>query len=357
MDINFLNISGIIAQGTAAVGNKYLFAAILMVVYYFIYKVPLLLIRKGILKLTEKTKSDLDDRIIYEIESPVSFIFFVIGLHLIIFPLELFAPEILDKITYSFIVAIVAWILIVLIDILLEVFGKKWAKKTKSTIDDAVLPLIRKMQKVVIGIVAFLFIMSTWEVNVSGLLAGLGIAGIALGFAVKDSLGNIFGGIALILDKAIKVGDVVELDSGESGEVLDVGLRSTRIKTWDNELLIVPNGVLVNTTIKNYKLPNKKARANVEFGVGYGTDHKKVKKIIGDILKKNKEVMGDPAPSVRFDNMGDSSINFKAFFWVEQVSERVRIKEGVICDIYDALNKAKIDIPFPTRTVFMHKGK
>ncbi|MFQ5474693.1 MAG: mechanosensitive ion channel family protein, partial [Candidatus Nanoarchaeia archaeon] len=240
-------------------------------------------------------------------------------------------------------------------DILITNWGGKWAKKTKSTIDDALLPIFHRASKVSLSILALFFVMSEWSIDLTGVLAGLGIAGLALGFAVKDSLSNIFGGISLILDKAIQVGDYIELGD-ISGEVVDVGLRSTRVRTWDNDMLIIPNGNLANSQFKNYKLPDLKSRFTVNFGVEYGTNPDKVKDLVIALIKKNKKIIKDPAPFVRFQDMGDSALNFTAYCWVENLSDKWSTREKLTTDIYNELNKKKIGIPFPTRTIYTKKG-
>jgi MscS family membrane protein len=136
---------------------------------------------------------------------------------------------------------------------------------------------------------------------------------------------------------------------------LDVGLRSTKIKTFDNELLVVPNGQIANAIIQNFKLPDLKYRVNVPFGVEYGTQVEKVEKIVLDVIKKMKLATKDPAPRVLFMEMADFSLNFSASFWIEDVSDRLTAKVEANKAIYNALNKAKIGIPFPTRTIYVKK--
>ena len=131
-------------------------------------------------------------------------------------------------------------------------------------------------------------------------------------------------------------------------------MRSTKIKNFDNEVIIVPNGVLVDSRIQNYVLPDPSARVVVDFGVEYGSDVDKVKRVILGEIKKLKKALKDPEPQVRFLLMADFSLNFSARFWVADYTERVVVKEEATCLFYKALNKAKIGIPFPTRTVYIH---
>ncbi len=166
---------------------------------------------------------------------------------------------------------------------------------------------------------------------------------------------NVFGGITLILDKNFEIGDKVKLESGELGEVLDIGLRSTKLRTYDNEVIYVPNGYLANSRILNYTRPTSKIRVGIAFGVEYGSKVKNVQKVVLKVIKGMKEVLKDPEPRVLFLEMGDSALSFKAFFWVENWKNAYSKKLEATEKIYDALNKAKIGIPLPTQSVYVKK--
>lgn len=185
-------------------------------------------------------------------------------------------------------------------------------------------------------------------------MAGAGIAGLILGMALQDSLKNVFGGVSMILDKNFNIGDAVELDSGEMGTINEIGLRSTKMITFSNELLFIPNGKLASMNIKNYQQPNNRIRKIVKFGVEYGTDPEKVKKVVLEALKKIKDIYDDPYMDVIFVEMADSCLNFQARFWVDWDNGHRKWVEATQA-IYSALNKAKIGIPFPTRTVYLGK--
>ncbi|MGB6340031.1 MAG: mechanosensitive ion channel family protein, partial [Candidatus Aminicenantaceae bacterium] len=201
-------------------------------------------------------------------------------------------------------------------------------------------------------ILAFIFVFDAWNIDISPLLATAGIAGLAIGFAVKDSLANIMGGLQLVLDKTFKVGDKVQIESGEMGVILDIGLRSTKLKTYDNEVIYIPNGQLANARIKNFTVPDLSIRVNVEFGVVYGSDPEKVRQVVLEALKKTEGVLDEPEPVVQFLKMSDFSLDFIARVWVKDYTEAFGMKVKVTDVIYNTLNQAGIGIPFPTRTVF-----
>jgi len=159
----------------------------------------------------------------------------------------------------------------------------------------------------------------------------------------------------LILDRSIRVGDRVKLDEETSGIVEDVGLRSTRIRTWDNEILIIPNGRLAGNNIKNYVLPDHISRIDIPFSVAYGSNVDDVKKVVMAEIKKLDNLSKSEDSTVMFVEMGPSSLNFKAFVWIKSYKDRFTTKEKLNCMIYSALNKNKIIIPFPQMDVHLKK--
>ncbi len=200
-----------------------------------------------------------------------------------------------------------------------------------------------------------IFAFNAWKINISPLLATAGIAGLAIGLAVKDSLNNILGGLQLVLDKTFKVGDKVQLESGEMGVILDIGLRSTKLKTYDNEVIYIPNGYLANAKIKNFTHPDVSIRVNVNFGVVYGSDTEKVRQVVLEVVKKIENVIEQPEPVVQFLKMSDFSLDFVARAWVKSYAEAYSTQLKMTDEIYNALNRANIGIPFPTRTIYTKK--
>jgi len=191
-------------------------------------------------------------------------------------------------------------------------------------------------------------------------LAGLGIAGLAIGLALKDTLANILAGISIFADRYFKVGDVIKLESGETGKVIDLGLRSTKIRTFDNEVIIVPNSQIAGGRLINFAKPELKARISLEIGVEYGSDPDKVKKVILEVVnklaKKEKHIITkDTPPGIFFKDMGAFALKFALKVWVTDYRVRYGIKDKLNTGIYKALNKEKIGIPFPTRTVYLKK--
>ena len=337
--------------------NKYIHSVIILVVFFVMSELMVFLSQKIFLRLTRKTKTKIDDLIVAKTNRPISFIIILVGLRLAIIPHPI-RPDILNLIEHvisTLTIAVVTYIVTIIFDILISNWGHKFASKTESKVDDEIVSLFQKFSRITVSFIGLIFILDIWGIKVGPLLASLGIAGIAVAFALQSTLGNIFGGISLIVDRSITVDDFIKLDDGTEGFVKDIGLRSTKIKTLDGDLVILPNGKLSESKIYNYHKPLPTTRATVKFSVKYGSDADKVRKIVLKELDDLKIVLKNPAPKVIFSEMGDYALKFKAFFWVSSIEKKLEAKEEAVAAIYNALNKNKIVIPFPTKIVYLKK--
>ncbi len=335
--------------------NKYVHSAIILIVFYALSQIVVFISQKIILRLAKKTKTEIDDQIVLRTNKPISLILLLIGIRLAIIPhaLSQQSIDITEHAISSMVIAIITYIAISVIDVLVTSWGRKFAARTESKFDDEIVKLSRRFSIIVISLIGLIFILNTWGIQVTPLLASLGIAGIAVAFALQSTLGNIFGGISLIADRSITVDDFIRLDDGTEGFVTDIGLRSTKVKSIDGDLIILPNGKLADSKIYNYHQPLPTTRISIDFGAEYGSDADKIKKVVIDELKLIPNVLKEPAPNVIFDSMGDFAMKFKAFFWVSSIEKKGETKDAAVTSIYNALNKNNIGIPFPTRTVYM----
>ena len=345
-------------------GNPYLKFLAILVITFIVAFLAKVILRKVLKPLAKKTKTKIDDLIIKSLSSVIFYIVLLLG-----FKIELghfFEKEYfgwLKKTVYDNLSNLINTFLILIISILLfKIIGnfaqqwmKEWKFKTKTSTDERLIPFLQKILKAVVIILSIIFVFNAWKINISPLLATAGIAGLAVGLAIKDSLSNILGGLQLVLDRTFKVGDKVQLESGEMGVILDIGLRSTKLKTYDNEVIYIPNGYLANAKIKNFTQPDISIRVNVEFGVEYGSDTEKVRKVVLEAIEKIDSVIEEPEPVVQFLKMSDFSLDFVARAWVKNYTSAYSTKLKMTDVIYDALNKASISIPFPTRTVYTKK--
>jgi MscS family membrane protein len=332
-------------------GNDYLKFIFILAITIIAAYIARFIMKRILKPLTKKTKTKIDDLIVKSLSSMIFYIILALGLKIGIDSFD-FETQILDSLISTFLIILVGFLVFKIIHNFAQLWKREWAAKTKSTADDRMIPLIEKILKAVVLILVTIFVFSAWNVNISPLLATAGIAGLAVGLAVKDSLANIIGGVQLVFDKTFKVGDKVQLESGELGVILDIGLRSTKLKTYDNEVIYIPNGQLANAKLKNFTQPDLSIRVNVEFGVVYGSDTENVRKVVLEAVKKIDTVLEDPEPVVLFLKMSDFSLDFVARAWVQSYADAYSTYIKMTDEIYNALNRAKISIPFPTRTIY-----
>ena len=337
--------------------NAYIISLLYLVIWFIILRIGVFVIEKIVLKLTLRTKTNLDDLIIEKSSKPLTSIIFLVGIKITLDKLP-WAENTINAVN----LVMNSLIAITLLYLIYAVFNLSFtrvirgvAKKTKGNHNEALLQLTKSTLQVILVLTGVIYILQMWGFDVGTVLAGIGVAGIAIAFALQESLSNIFGGISIILDKSVNVGDLVNLDDGTAGKISKIGIRSTKVQTFDNEVVIVPNSKLANSNIKNIAQPEPKSRVVIPFSVAYGTDIEKVRKIV---MKEIQSITGftpETQVSVRFIEMGESSLNFKAYFFVSSYEQRFNAIDEANTKIYNALNKNKIEIPFPQMDVHLRK--
>jgi MscS family membrane protein len=224
-------------------------------------------------------------------------------------------------------------------------------------VEERTIPLFDIVFTVVIILIAAYALLQVWRIDPTAWLASAGVIGIAVGFAAKDTLANLFAGFFIIADAPYKVGDYIVLDSGDRGEVTRVGIRSTRLLTRDDVEIIIPNSEMANTKVVNESGGRwLKFRIRIKVGVAYGSDVDHVTTVLERVAVVHDRVCRDPEPRVRMRGFGDSSLDFELLCWVEHPSERGLVSHHLYMDIYKALRGEGIEIPFPQRDVWMRSA-
>ena len=190
-----------------------------------------------------------------------------------------------------------------------------------------------------------------WGIEITPLLGAAGVAGIAVGFAAKDTVANFFGGIALYFDDTYKLGDYIVLDDETAGTVIKVGVRSTTLLTRDEVMVTVPNAALNAAKVTNESAPQRRRRIRVPIGVAYGTDIDAFEELAVDVALAESLVLDSPKPRARFRSFGDSALQYELLCWVTNPTRRRRAQHELNRSLYKALNAAGIEIPYPKRDV------
>jgi MscS family membrane protein len=220
-------------------------------------------------------------------------------------------------------------------------------------IDTDIFLLFKNVSRILVLFFTILWILLIWKINLSPLFASAGIVGIAIALAAKDTLANFFGGISVFMDRAYKVGEYIILESGERGEVVEVGIRSTKIQTRDDVMITIPNGIMANSKIINESAPQPRFRIRLDIGVAYGTDLDMVEALLLQVADENNQVVKQPAPRVRLRTFGDSAVNFQLLLWIRDPREKGRQTHLLLKEVYRFFNENDISIPFPQRDVYI----
>ncbi len=330
------------------------------IVFFVILSYILIYALRKLAKLTKRTQSTLDDFIIKEIKKPVKFIIILtgmcIGIYYIIPDLKINGFSI---ITLYKILAIIAftYFFIKLLTATINWYFENKAKENKIKLDTTLVQFLRKTIIATVIVMALLMILDTVGIKVGPILAGLGIAGLAVALALQDTLGNFFASIYLTVDRPVKIGDYIELDTKHMGYVKEIGWRSTKLKTRENNVIIIPNSKLSQSIVINYHQPFTSLKVQVPIGVSYNSDLEKVEKVIIETANKLRkgleEADKNTEPSVRFENFGDSSINLTVNIYAKDYESQFTLKDKCIREIHKAFMKNKIEIPYPQRV--MHR--
>lgn len=309
-----------------------------------------------ITKLTRKTKTKIDDIILDAIRMPIVVIFLIVGINFAL-PRISFVPteviQYLPIISYLLVVLLAAWVTIKTITGILKYYGTvRPALKT-------LVPTLQKIVKFVVVFFALMIILNRLGVDVTAAVAAFGIGGLAIAFALQGTLSEFFAGMYIMTDQPVRVGDYIALDSGQKGYVVDVGLRSTKIRELPNNIIVVPNSKLAGAIVTNYYLPEKEMACLVQVGVSYGSDLEKVERVTIDVAKKViKRVEGEMPgfePFIRYHTFGDFSINFTVILRVKEFVDQYLLTHEFIKELHKRYKKEGIEIPYPIRTIYSKK--
>ncbi len=329
--------------------NLYLQAAIIAAAFIFFGKIADWIISGIAAGIAKRSTNKFDDNLVGLVHKPIMMSFVLIGL--ILATKRLALPDAPTFITINILetVAIFVWVraLGLLNNLVVATLRKS---STSALVQSGMLALLHNVMKVVLFAVAIYFIFLAWNIDVTAWLASAGIVGLALSFAAKDTLSNLFAGVSIVMDAPYKTGDYIILDSGERGVVTDIGLRSTRILTRDDVEITIPNGIIGNSTIINEAGgPPSQHRMRIAVGTAYGSDVDQVLATLERIAHEHPEILENPAPRARFRLFGDSSLNFELLGWIADPADRGRVQHELNCAVYKAFQREHIEIPFPQR--------
>jgi len=303
-------------------------------------------------RLANMTNSMLDDQLLQHLRKPVFTTVLYFGLTLAINAAQLpIGTQIVVKLLLS--VIVVSWMRATfrISTSLLDILGHQ---SRFRLVEARTMPMIDLSAKLITILIGSYVLLLVWGINPVGWLASAGIVGIAIGFAAKDTLANLFSGFFIVADAPYKIGDYINLDTGERGKVTTIGLRSTRLLTRDDVEITIPNGVIANAKIVNESGgPYLKMRVRVSVGVAYGSDVDQICELLQEIAVEHEEVCTDPEPRTRMRGFGASSLDFDLMVWIEHPEYRGRIQHELYMQIYKTFAAEDIEIPYAKQDLYI----
>lgn len=306
-----------------------------------------LLFTRVLARAARRTQTSLDDRLVAALDKPVTQALFLVGAWFAVHRLPLPAPLLQRADGALFVVGVLLAALALMRAF--AIFLGWYTTESRLADDDGPVaefaPLLGKVGTVFIVALAAITILQRFGVSVSSLVVSLGVGSLALGLAAQDTLGNMFAGFTLMLDRPFRLGDRVQLASGEVGDVEEIGIRSTRIRTIEDTALVVPNSLLVKDRLLNFSHPSRRLLTRVEVGVAYGSDLATVKRVLAEAAAAAERVDHEHVPLVLMARLGDNAAYFQVSFRVRDFLDAGRARAEVLEAVYRGLEAAGVEAP------------
>jgi small-conductance mechanosensitive channel len=324
----------------------------------------LALASKFILKITmrlftHRTKTILDDLIVKALTGPIFAVIVAAGLWIAVARL----PEVdsyintIHKIFVIVYIGIMAVAVIRVIHAILIWYSTEVAPRTKSQFDDRLIPILRRMSDVIIYAIALMIVLDQLNINISPILASLGIGGLAVALALQPTLSNFLSGTYVISDAVIRKGDYIQLDSGQEGTVEEIGWRTTKIRHWQGNIIVLPNSKLSDAIVTDFERPESPMLFTVNCGVSYDSDLEQVERVslevANDLMKNHSLGAKDFDPVLRFKEFGDSNINFTVTLKGIDRASQFTLKHDFIKSLHKRFKAEGITIEYPTRKLYL----
>ncbi len=327
-----------------------------LVLWGLISAVAILLVGPLLTRIAKALPGNIDDHIVQIIRAPGFTLLFVYGAVDSARPLDLPGPAraALETVWDVFWIIGITWMGYRLWKEVLLDIGKRLSQETESDLDDKLYPFFAKVGGVVIVVAGFFFLLDSVGVDITVFAAGGAVVSLVIAFAAQDTIGNFFAGVFILLDRPFREGDRIEIKEENTwGDVVEIGLRTTRIRTRDNRMVIVPNSVIGGNPVINHSYPSAEYRLGVDVGIAYGTDIDHATDVLMDAVRSVDGVNQDKRIEVLFREFGDSALQFHVRAWFLHYLDARRYEDKLNRAIDRALRDAAIEVPFPQRVVHL----
>lgn len=335
-------------------GTRMLFCLGIILLTFVVRRIVIYFFENWLNRIAAKTSWEFDDKMVPAMRGPISWLVFVIGIFLALSMLS-FSPELDTAIILGFKAAtmtVIFWGILRAVDVFAETMTG--LAKARDLGVHGFIPLMQKAARTFLVIVAVILVVQNLGYSVSSLLAGLGIGGLAVALAAQETLGNFFGSVSLVADRPFKVGDWIQVGSKIDGDVEEIGMRSTKVRTWSKSLMTIPNKVLANETIENWsKMPKRRVKHYI--GVTYSTPADDMANLVEDIkaLLREDEGVQQDFILVNFTDFGESSLQILVYYFTGTTAwlKHMDIRQRINIKIMKAVEARGASMAFPTRSL------
>jgi MscS family membrane protein len=337
--------------------GRLLWFVILSIAGWLLSKLILFIWEKWILPFTAKTEGTLDDRLGKNLHKPIARLMTLGSIYLAAHISIATAYQIksyiktAENILYLFLILFIASLINAILKSLVDWYLQDIAPKTESSLDDTLFPVLRKAGTVIIYFIASTIILAQFKVNLTGLVATAGVASLAIAFGAQAALADIIAGVSIILDHSFHVGDRIELKDGIIGDVVEIGLRSTRVLSLEQRLIIIPNREVAGSRIINWSQPNAATKIKLKIGVAMDEDLERVKKVILSICANEESLSHETPATIICTGFGPYFIELLIVASVDDCRDTGTAVDHLVTKIQDIFKKEKIKLPLPLQHI------
>ena len=322
------------------------------------YIVGTWLIRRILPRIFEKSNIKIGNEIIDAIGEETRWIVVLVSLNFATNRLTFLSAEV-KKVASDILFVGILWFATLaafkLIDLAATTFKDRQKAEDRYEQLRPVITLITRIGKVIAALLAITILLSYFGINITGMLTVLGLGGLAISLAAQDTIADAIAGFIILIDQPFRVGDRIEIEKvGTWGDVVEIGLRTTRIRTRDNRMVIVPNSIIGSNEVINYSYPDPRYRIETHVDIAYGTDIEKARQVIIDAVRQLPGVLADKPVDALYIEMGDFAMRFRVRWWVESYVDTRRMMDHIHTALDKAFAAAEIESPYPTQYVIFH---
>ncbi|MBC8043222.1 MAG: mechanosensitive ion channel family protein [Rhizobacter sp.] len=347
---------------SSATAQQLIIAAVIVIVTFVLAWLSRLLTELLSRMFFSKTATTLDDRLAEELAPRLRWLIIIGGLRLALRHVIKALPRnadyadfigYLDEALYVVLVIVVVRVGLKVFTLILESQLESISSRVHADLKPVLSPLFRKLGTLVAIVLALIVVLDHFSINIGSLIVSLGVGSLAVALAAQDTLANIIAGFIILIDRPFRIGDRVQLPNGTVGDVVQIGLRSTRLINFDNNHVIYSNADLLKSSIINYAYPNVGFRLLIEFSVAYGTDVERVRQLVFELAKKYPAVMDDPKPELQFMKFDESGIDLRLECRVSSYREEFNAKISMREAIHKLLPENGIVFASPQRVIHL----